>query len=123
MKLALAIFAIAFAGASGCATGAAARGGDTIRPRGLEMLGHLEVQRIGRFAHLAADAGGRAEAGIRVCVAPDGRARSADVTRSSGSERFDAAASKALAAGRYRAFSAPPETRVCRVVRLVFDAG
>jgi TonB family protein len=61
-------------------------------------------------------------ASVRLCVAPDGSVRSADVTRSSGSAEFDAALTADLARWQYEPYPAPDSIKVCEQLNVAYRA-
>lgn len=100
----------------GCA--ATTNNRETIKPASVEMIGDFQAHQSARFLHLTA---GGAE--VEVCVAPDGRATSAAIVKSSGSEHYDNAAVADIKSSRYRPFNAPAEVKVCNNLRVVADEG
>lgn len=106
----------------GCAATTASS--DAIQPRAVQMVGDFEAKEAARYTHLAdTDRDGSAEAELRVCVAPTGQVADTRVLRSSGSSEFDSAVTRDVTRARYRAFSAPAETKVCNDLRLVINEG
>ena len=57
---------------------------------------------------------------FRLCVAPDGSVAGVSLARSSGVERFDAAAAHDLAGWQYAEYAAPVGARVCQPVTLIY---
>jgi TonB family protein len=62
---------------------------------------------------------GRLSAGVRLCVAPDGRVHSVAIERSSGTPEFDRALTADIPSWQYAPYKAPSELKVCE--RLTVD--
>lgn len=114
MKMMLAPIALALT--VGCAAGPRQSSTASVAP---EPAAEPDLSSAAVYSHLAANANGEASTQVRVCVAPDGTARSVSTVRTSGSELFDNAARTDMAKLRYRPFAAPPTTQVCGNMKLV----
>jgi outer membrane biosynthesis protein TonB len=66
--------------------------------------------------------GGTMTADVRVCVAPTGAVTGVELWSTSGVGAFDAVVLDTARAWTYQGYGAPPSTRVCMVVSVVYRA-
>ena len=63
---------------------------------------------------------GRLSAGVRLCVAPDGRVHSVAVEKSSGTAAFDQALAADVPSWQFAPYQAPSELKVCERVTITY---
>lgn len=65
---------------------------------------------------------GRLSAGVRLCVAPDGRVHSVTIEKSSGEAEYDRALAADIPSWQYAPYKAPSELKVCEQVTVDYVA-
>jgi TonB family protein len=63
---------------------------------------------------------GRLTAGVKLCVAPDGRVHSVAVEKSSGTAAFDQALAADVPSWQFAPYKAPTELKVCERVNITY---
>ena len=60
---------------------------------------------------------------VRLCVAPDGSVAEAKLVSPSGHANYDKAVVSSIRSWKYRPYTAATNMRVCKTVRVMYDAG
>ena len=60
---------------------------------------------------------------VRLCVAPDGTVADAKLVKASGHNSYDMAVVSSIQKWQYKPYAAEKDMRVCKTVRIQYDAG
>lgn len=60
---------------------------------------------------------------VRLCVAPDGTVAEAKLVSPSGHNKYDQAVVSSIRSWKYQPYAAATDMRVCKTVRVMYDAG
>lgn len=92
---------------------------DPATPR---ISGGIDLHRVPDHEIQMLQRAGGVRSSVRVCIAPDGSVTAAELVTPSGLKHYDAAVTANVRAWKYRPYTARKDMRVCKTVRIDYDA-